>query len=304
MRIVLKFQTTLLLFRLRPSRHRFPIIVSLDCNHGETEKVVRSFGDAIKFIKQPNQTEPVLPRQQKKFAGYYKIARHYRWALSEVFYRFGYNATVITEDDLEVAKDFFSYFSTTYPLLKKDESLFCISAWNDNGKPGLIENDPTLLHRTDFFPGLGWMLTKDLWNELEPKWPQSFWDDWIRASEQRKNRACIRPEISRTAMALEGKIGVSKGQYYEKHLKHIKLNKDEDIVDFEKLDLSYLLKDTYDQHFVQTVYSSPELTLDEFAKLEREKVVSMSSIRFTYTNAKTFKRLATKFQLMDDFRVS
>lgn len=30
-----------------------------------------------------------------------------------------------------------------------------------------------MLHRSDFFPGLGWMLTRDLWLELEPKWPIS-----------------------------------------------------------------------------------------------------------------------------------
>lgn len=36
----------------------------------------------------------------------------------------------------------------------------------------------------------------------------SFWDDWIREPEQRKNRACIRPEISRTRTF--GKKGVSK----------------------------------------------------------------------------------------------
>ena len=30
---------------------------------------------------------------------------------------------------------------------------------------------PDVLYRTDFFPGLGWMLTKDLWAELKPKWP-------------------------------------------------------------------------------------------------------------------------------------
>lgn len=36
----------------------------------------------------------------------------------------------------------------------------------------------------------------------------SFWDDWIRHPEQRKNRVCIRPEISRTRTF--GKVGVSK----------------------------------------------------------------------------------------------
>jgi hypothetical protein len=28
-----------------------------------------------------------------------------------------------------------------------------------------------LLHRTDFFPGLGWLLTKTIWNEIKANWP-------------------------------------------------------------------------------------------------------------------------------------
>ena len=31
-----------------------------------------------------------------------------------------------------------------------------------------------VLYRTDFFPGLGWMLTKALWKELKPKWPLKY----------------------------------------------------------------------------------------------------------------------------------
>jgi len=30
-------------------------------------------------------------------------------------------------------------------------------------KPGSLTSSPELLYRTDFFPGLGWMLTKELW---------------------------------------------------------------------------------------------------------------------------------------------
>lgn len=41
-------------------------------------------------------------------------------------------------------------------------------------------------------------MSKELWNELGPKWPRSFWDDWIRNPEQRQDRACIRPELPRT----------------------------------------------------------------------------------------------------------
>lgn len=142
-------------------------------------------------------------------------------------------------DDLDVAPDFFEYFLGLYPILLKDSSLWCISAWNDNGKQGLVkENKPELLYRTDFFPGLGWMLTKSLWLELCNKWPHAYWDDWIRQPQQRKGRACIRPELSRTRTF--GKIGVSNGLFFEKHLKYIKLN--EIFVPFTKMNLTYLLK--------------------------------------------------------------
>ena len=97
----------------------------------------------------------------------------------------------------------------TFPLLRADKSLWCVSAWNDNGKVALTDNSrPDLLYRSDFFPGLGWMLTKELWEELSVKWPKAFWDDWIRQPQQRKERACIRPELSRTRTF--GKVGVSK----------------------------------------------------------------------------------------------
>lgn len=30
-----------------------------------------------------------------------------------------------------------------------------------------------LLYRSDFFPGLGWMMTREIWAELGPKWPKA-----------------------------------------------------------------------------------------------------------------------------------
>lgn len=36
------------------------------------------------------------------------------------------------------------------------------------------------------------------WEELGPKWPAGFWDDWLREPPQRKGRNFLRPEISRT----------------------------------------------------------------------------------------------------------
>ena len=52
-----------------------------------------------------------------------------------------HSVIIVVEDDLDVAPDFLDYFAATYPLLLSDPSLFCVSAWNDNGRPELV--DPT-----------------------------------------------------------------------------------------------------------------------------------------------------------------
>ena len=117
------------------------------------------------------------------------------WGLKQIFRTLNHTAVIIVEgilfarntkiryfnlliifllDDLDIAPDFYTYFSSTHFLLRKDPSLWCVSAWNDNGKANLVDTGASeLLYRSDFFPGLGWMITRDLWDELEPKWPRS-----------------------------------------------------------------------------------------------------------------------------------
>ena len=74
------------------------------------------------------------------------------------------------------------------------------------------------------------------------KWPRSYWDDWLREPVQRRDRSCIRPEISRSKTF--GKVGVSNGLFYEKHLKYIVLS--QKFVGFTVMDLSFLTKKNYD----------------------------------------------------------
>jgi hypothetical protein len=69
------------------------------------------------------------------------------------------------QDDMELAPDFFGYFAAAAPLLDADASLLCASSWNDHGQARLVR-DAARLERSDFFPGLGWMLTAALWGEL------------------------------------------------------------------------------------------------------------------------------------------
>ncbi|CAE7845913.1 Calcium-dependent protein kinase 3 [Symbiodinium microadriaticum] len=61
------------------------------------------------------------------------------------------------------------YFGAMRTLLRGDTDLFCVSAWNDNGYSTLVQ-DPKVAYRTDFFPGLGWMMDRDLWGELRNRW--------------------------------------------------------------------------------------------------------------------------------------
>ncbi len=44
--------------------------------------------------------------------------------------------------------DFFQYFEATNKILKRDRSLFCVSAWNDNGKVENIKSDPGIYFAT------------------------------------------------------------------------------------------------------------------------------------------------------------
>ncbi|XP_075988162.1 alpha-1,3-mannosyl-glycoprotein 2-beta-N-acetylglucosaminyltransferase isoform X1 [Anticarsia gemmatalis] len=286
------------LVKFRPNKDTFPIIVSQDCGHNATYHVIKAFTDmdpTIKMVQQPDLKEITLPRAKVKFRGYYKIARHFKFALNHVFETLGHEAVIIVEDDLDISPDFFEYFLGTYPLLLKDPSLWCISAWNDNGKKEVIDmSRPELLHRTDFFPGLGWLLRRETWFRLAPKWPAAFFDDWLRNPDNIDGKSCIRPEVSRTYSF--GKVGVSKGLFFDIHLRNIQLNYD--YVEFTKLNLTYLLKENYDADLASTIYTLPEMTADEVMM----NVGTHKSVKVMYGSAKSYQRAAKKMGLMDDFR--
>lgn len=218
------------------------------------------YKDKVTLLQAPEevtQFEPKLPPTQKKLTGYYRIATHYKWALQQIFNVMEYEAAVVVEDDLEVSPDFLEYFLATLPLLSTDSSLLCASAWSDNGRPELVEvSRPDLLHRTDFFPGLGWLLRQELWQELEPVWPKAFWDDWLREPAQRKGRQCLRPEVPRSETF--GRSGVSQGQFFDRHLRYVRRWRG--YVSFSTLALDYLEPKRYAQEMEQRLMAAKEVS--------------------------------------------
>ena len=95
------------IFQFKPKEISIPVVVSQDCN-GETTtaKVIRSYGDKLTHMIQPEQGDVQnVPVGMMRFMGYYKIARHYRWALTSVFDQWNeVDGVIIIEDDIDIGK--------------------------------------------------------------------------------------------------------------------------------------------------------------------------------------------------------
>lgn len=292
---------------------QLPIVVSLDCDHWDTRQLVQSMHGLAHVLHYPKANVPVpnLNRKERKMEGYFRISRHYRWAIEETFQQnAAIHQLIIVEEDLNFSPDFFEYFLALSPLLRHDRSVMCISAWNDNGKKGLIDPTATnLLYRTDFFPGLGWMLQRSVWEEeLKHGWPLAFWDDWLRHWERMRNRTCVRPEVPRTSTA--GKKGVSKGQFFEQHLKHI--HHSQGYFPFYQRRhrlLSELNYKQYEDSFRRQVYNKSEeihpIKLKHIAEASAKAtkgLVHRKTYKLTYYTRAEFEWIAGMFGLMSDFK--
>ncbi|KAI3718192.1 hypothetical protein L6452_19050 [Arctium lappa] len=150
---------------------KFPVFVSQDGSNSDVRTKALSYNELT--YMQHLDYEPVHTERPGELIAYYKIARHYKWALDQLFYKHNFKRVIILEDDMEIAPDFFDFFEAGADLLDKDKSIMAISSWNDNGQKQFV-HDPYTLYRSDFFPGLGWMLSKPTWDELSPKWPKAY----------------------------------------------------------------------------------------------------------------------------------
>ncbi|KAL4439675.1 hypothetical protein ABPG75_002676 [Micractinium tetrahymenae] len=256
------------------NRRKFLLFVSQDFNATGVQDVVEQHLDKLSYLQHYEEREPVTERKKEPVV-YYRIANHYKFILKTMFDCFGFQRVIILEDDMMLAPDFFSYFESTASLLDNDPTLYCISSWNDHGQDRFVRN-ATQLYRSDFFPGLGWMLNRRIWDQVVHKWPRAYWDDYMRLNSTRQGRQCIRPEICRTYNF--GDIGSSSGQYFRLFLKPIRLNNE--MVDWMRIDLGYLQADRYRQLFEEELHAAQELgTVDEAQGAEpgRDYVLRYSS---------------------------
>lgn len=236
-------------------------------------------------------------------SGYHKLARHFKFALSTAFEQPHVRRAIVLEEDLVIAADFFNFFAAVAPILDADRTLLAASAWNDNGQEGRV-NDPKRVVRSDFFPGLGWMLTMDMWHELQPKWPGGYWDDWLREPLQRKGRHILRPEICRTFHQVSAKGGTSNNQYGS-FLRNIKLHQGEPIDFYAKRQqlADELALATYDAEFGRALQAAQLLhSVEELAHAQPGSTVRLEYSGLEDGPAASFPALARRLGIMDNIK--
>ncbi|KAK9813769.1 hypothetical protein WJX73_008446 [Symbiochloris irregularis] len=191
-----------------------------------------------------------IPQLHAKQPGHAWLTQHYKWGLDGVFLNRSHSHAIVIEDDMLFSPDFLTYFQATAPVLDLDPTLWCISTWNDNGLT-YFNWDPQKLFRTSYFPGLGWMLRRELWLELGPRFPRQAWDHWMRLPSTSKGRECISPEVNRNFNIGEVGANMQKAMF-KRHFKAMgwyqgSTNRS---AGADLGDLSYLSLDSFSDHMV------------------------------------------------------
>jgi len=253
-------------FRHRKNPKQFPVTASQDGDHKEVARILQEELSKGRLAAHLRYRAPLalssasgsLPVRKS----FQRLAAHYLFALKAMLGEgSGHEQLIVLEEDLEISPDFYAYFEATLPLLRADPCLFCVSAWNENGKPSAA-NDTKAIYRSDFFPGLGWMLLRPLWLELRSQWPNEYWDEYLRRSNVRKGRQCLRPEVSRARTF--GEVGVSKGKFYASHLRHVRLNLES--TNWTSMDLSYVsTAPRFDDYLSQEISGSDFVILEDLS---------------------------------------
>ncbi|GKY92157.1 hypothetical protein MPSEU_000187000 [Mayamaea pseudoterrestris] len=276
--------------------------MTADGDDVEVAKVIQKA--QVRFQEQANVS--VIHWQHSKpqaiSNAYEALAIHYGWALQKLFSNASLDEpndspfprrVLILEEDLHVAPDFFDYFTSMAPILDQDSSVYAVSAFNDNGFRGKVK-DVTRVLRTDFFPGLGWMMTRRLWEEeLQQKWPRIYWDGWLRLGAQRKGRHTLRPEVSRTFHF--GTMGGASGNQYGGLLQRIQLNSER--VDWSKRNLTNLsITDEYDRQYWKLIRSAKRVQTRE----EALQHCNATNVLIEYKDLEDFRIVAKDLELMVD----
>lgn len=202
-----------------------------------------------------------------------RLARHFNWTFANLFEQTSCPGVIVIEDDLKLSPDFMDYFKMVIPIVNADPTLLTASLWNDLG---LEDNthDMRNLKRVNFFPGLGWYLSRDTWYELlGPEWPSHDWDWYVRDVAARKKLDTIIPEISRDYhVAKTGTYMTSS--FFKQYFQNIRMAEDRSFK-WESRDARHVATPSaYRDHINQLVADGGEVRwVDGFGEIRDKNVV-------------------------------
>ncbi|CAM9106750.1 unnamed protein product [Heterosigma akashiwo] len=128
-------------------------------------------------------------------------------------------------------------------------------------------------------------------DELLPKWPKGYWDDWLREPAQRRGRHTLRPEICRTFhFGIKGTSNMQYGDY----LTQIKLN--DEFVAFGALDLGYLGAERWAREYPAAARAAREVRTEEVKRNQ----ISKGPVRVKFNGIQDFARKAKMLGIMDN----
>lgn len=285
------------------------MLLSLRTVEGLDISLVTVFIDG--FFDEPASVAKLFDLNVEHHAGVGKlntrISQHYKKSLAWSFAQHpDANFLMIFEEDLSMSVDVLSYFKQLLPVFENDKSVYCISAWNDQGYKHL-SNDPAMLYRVETMPGLGWVLSRRLFkDELEKKWPRPDqphdWDMWMRMDFNKKGRECIIPDISRTFHF--GAKGLNIGSfmqeiYFDTHA----LNTVKDV----KFDIDLMYKDNYEKEMLRLIRKaklldhskSPCVELQDFVPNTEGETYVFYFRKKNSVDFKTWRNIARCFRMWD-----
>jgi hypothetical protein len=109
-------------------------------------------------------------------------------------------ALIVIEEELILSPDFLYFFSQLYDTFMNDPTLAALSSWNPNSFLQ-VAGSAASVYRTNEFPGLGYMLKRDIWTKyMEDKLSQCCgqraWHNW-KLDESPTKLDVLIPDVSR-----------------------------------------------------------------------------------------------------------
>jgi len=238
------------------------------------------------------------PAQGVRQPGHAWLSQHYKWALESVF-AYGHSHVITVEDDMEFSADFLELFWSTAWLFRVDSSLICVSSWNDYGF-AKWKWHPSRLMRTSFFPGLGWMTSKAGWLAIRRVFPDSNWDNDIRAEGYSRGWECIVPEVNRNHNFGEKGANMDTRLYHQliEGMKHYTGSPNHTFFS----NISYLVPGSTIKSVQQEIWGAEVINWrqQEAVLLQITRAPETSKSYVALYSARDFKRLAKKLSLGHD----